>query len=363
MTLPEDHMQIRFHHLFVSLSVVLFLSTLSVSALSVDSTYKSEFSSGRYKDNQFNDEILEIPNAYALSVTITGEIENKWDVLTLYDANGQKIGTYTGVMNEHIEVAGSKIRVVFDTDNRKHDFLGVTVKIKAQSFSQLYQNIKHVLKTEVKQLLEKNTGEAAYLIKQHLTELNQLDNQVRQAKDVDQILQPVTNELLKIAQTYRTISNTYPMVQQTHQSILIQLEKLQADTMIYQQMAQDNVSKSQNDAQAITEGWRKDNLQRVANLLYKQQILWTQFHQQQVEITNQAKAYSDKILDFLSFLNTTAQVYEGTANVALVHQSSLTDLQNLMDLSRLHTIVNEIQQYETAINTLLDQIEKNSPLG
>ncbi|WP_353572531.1 hypothetical protein [Candidatus Albibeggiatoa sp. nov. BB20] len=352
----------RVHYIIISLSWALLLS-FTHPIFAADPIYNSEFSTGRYKDNQFNDKILEIPNAYALIVSISGEIENKWDVLTLYDANGQKIDTFTGSMNERLEVAGSKIRVVFDSDNRKHDFLGVTVKIQAQSFPQLYQNIKKALKTEVKLLLEKNTGEAAYLIKQHLKQLNGLDNLVREAKDIDQIVRPVADELLKIAQTYRTIANSQPTLQKAHQKILTQLEKLQADTMVYQKMAQNNVSKLQADAQAIKEGWRKDNLQRVANLLYTQQTLWTQFQQQQAEIKKQAQVYSTKILDFLSFLSMTSQVYEGTANLALVRQSSITDLQNLMDLSRLRTIVGEIQQYETKINALLDQIEKNSPLG
>ncbi|MEK7990649.1 MAG: hypothetical protein VSS52_006550 [Thiotrichaceae bacterium] len=350
----------RLHYIFLSWILLLGLTQPVFAA---DSVYKSEFSTGRYQDNQFNDKTLEIPNAYALIVTISGEIEDKWDVLTLYDASGQKIGTFTGAINERLEVAGSKIRVIFDSDNRKHDFLGVSVKIQSQSFPQLYQNIKKNLKTEVKQLLEKNTGEAAYLIKKHLKKLNTLDNLVRQAKNVDRIVQPVADELLQIAQTYRTIANTKPVVEQTHQNILTRLQKLQANTMNYQKIAQANVSKLQADAQAITEGWRKDNLQRVASLLYTQQSLWTQFQQQQVEITTQAKAYSAKILDFLSFLNMTSQVYEGTANLALVRQSSIVDLQNLMDLSRLRTIIGEIQQYETKINSLLEQIEKNSPLG
>ncbi|MCV6636557.1 hypothetical protein [Candidatus Albibeggiatoa sp. nov. NOAA] len=350
----------RLYYLHILLSWLLLFA---YPAFAADAVYKSEFSTGRYQDNQFNDETLEIPNAYALTVTISGEIENKWDVLTLYNAAGQKIGTFTGAMNERLEVAGSKIRVVFDADNRKHDFLGAIVKIEAQSFPQLYQNIKQALQVEVKQLLEKNTGEAAFLIKNHLKQLNFLDNQVRRAKNIEQVVKPVADELISIAKTYRTIANTQPAVQKAHQETLSQLEKLQKDTKSYQDMAQKNVDKLQAESQAMKDGWRKDNLQRVANLLHTQQTLWTQFQQQQTDIAIQAQSYSNKILDFLSFLDVTAQVYEGTAHLALVRQSSVADLQNLMDLSRLRAIVGEIQQYENKINALLDQIEKNSPLG
>ena len=196
-----------------SILLIWLLLISSFSVFAAEPIYKSEFSTGRYKDNQFNDEKLEIPNAYALTVTIAGEIENKWDVLTLYDASGKKIGTFTGVINERLEVAGSHIRVVFDADNRKHGFQGVTVKIQAQSFPILHQKLKQAIKTAAKQLLEKNTGEAAYLIQQHLKQLTQLDNQVRQAKNVEQVVQPVADELLKIAQTYRKIANTLPTVQ------------------------------------------------------------------------------------------------------------------------------------------------------
>ncbi len=326
--------------------------------------YQSEFFTGSpYGNNQFNDEILEIPNAYGLIVTINGEIENKWDVITLYDANGQKIQTFTGQLNERIEVAGSKIRVIFDSDNRKHDFLGARVKITAQSFPQLYQTIKQILTNEVTHLLEKNTGEASYLIKQHLKQLTTLDNQVRQARDAAQIIQPVANELLKIAETYRKIANLFPEVQQIHQNILDKLEQLQVKTKTYQQIAQTNVEQLQAEVQTAEDGWRKDNLQRVANLSYTQQTLWTQFLQQQTEMMVQTKVYSAQVLDFLNFLNMTAQIYEGTAQLTLVHRSSIADFQNLMDLSRLRSIVDKIEQSELKINTLLEQIEKNSPLA
>lgn len=341
-------------------SILLIWLLLASSSFAAEPIYQSEFSTGQYQDNQFNDEKLEIPNAYALIVTITGEIENKWDVLTLYNAGGDKIGTFTGVINERLEVAGSSIRVVFDADNRKHDFPGVTVKIQAQSFPQLHQKLKQAIQTAIKQLLENNTGEAAYLIQQHLKQLTQLDNQVRQAKNVQQVVKPVADELLNIAQTYRQIANKLPIIQKNHQQTLAQLKKLQSNTMAYHTMAQENVAALKAKIQTATEGWKKDNLQRVADLLHTQQTLWIQFHQQQASIAIQAKAYSDKILDFLSFLNVTAQIYEGTAHLALVQQSSLNDLQNMMDLSRLRALVGDIQQHEAQIKTLLTQIEQHS---
>lgn len=343
--------------------IFIFFSWLLLIFLAQPILAKTEFSTGLYKDNQFNDEMLEVPSAYALIVTISGEIEDKWDILTLYDASGEKIGTFTGQMNERLEVSGNKIRVVFDSDNRRHNFPGVTVKIEAQSFPQLYQNIKQTLKIQVKNLLEKNTGEAAHLIQKHLKQVTQLDGKIRQAQDIAQIVKPVADELLKIAQTYRKIANNHSDIQKTHQAILSQLETLQTDTKHYQKIAQDQVAQFQADAQASTDNWHKDYLQQMASLSYTQQTLWNQFQQQQVDIMTQAKAYSNKVLDFLNFLNMTAQLYERTADLALVHQATVTDLQNLMDLSRLRIIVGEIQQYETQMNAIIEQIEKNSPLN
>jgi hypothetical protein len=100
--------------------------TVSSAAASSGTTW----SSGAYSNNADISKTLSVSGASSMTVTVTGEIENNYDFLYVYGANGQLIREFTGSINETFAVSGSSIGIRFTSD-ASITKSGVTVVVSA----------------------------------------------------------------------------------------------------------------------------------------------------------------------------------------------------------------------------------------
>lgn len=332
----------------------LFL-LLNLSLVNAETVYKTEFSTGNYTDNQFNDEVLEIPDAYALLVELSGETEARWDVVTIYDMYDNKFGPYSGLLNESIEVPGSRIRFVFKADNRTdsltHGFIGANVRITARDFTTLYQNIRDEMYRDAKIVVQEFTAEIANLLESHMQPLSDLDNLVRNSQSVDEIIPHLRRELSNMVRTYHNVVAMRPRVHQSHVDSIKRIEQLQRKITNYTGIARDNIAKRESQARASPHNWQSDALLRVARLLTWQLNSWQDALVVAQQLDYELRNYSNLILDLFNFLDISAQLYENAAHLLTARNTA--NLGNLVDLANLSALVQQIKQSEDIINDLL----------
>ncbi len=90
------------------------------------------WSTGAYGNNENRSTTLSIPGASSLTVTISGEVEQSYDFITIYDQGGNQIGRYSGQLNKTITVQGASIRIQFTSDGSVTK-AGATIRISGQS--------------------------------------------------------------------------------------------------------------------------------------------------------------------------------------------------------------------------------------
>ncbi len=109
--------------LFASLLVVL---GLTVGGLMAQTTW----STGKYRDFDNKMQVLSVPGAKTLKVSVTGETECNYDFLYIYDSCGKLIARLSGGINKTLYVSGDSVIVKFKADD-SYTANGVTVSVCA----------------------------------------------------------------------------------------------------------------------------------------------------------------------------------------------------------------------------------------
>lgn len=87
------------------------------------------WSTGAYLNNEDKSQDLSIPEAMALSVTVTGTTEVGYDRIRIYDMSGNEVRRLSGRINTTFTVSGSSIRARFTSDSSVTES-GVTVSVR-----------------------------------------------------------------------------------------------------------------------------------------------------------------------------------------------------------------------------------------
>jgi len=91
---------------------ILVLLVLSIVTLFASTSW----STGAYGNNENRSETLSISGASSLSVRVIGVTESSYDYITFFDAGGNQVAQYDGVINETFTVNGSSVRAVLTSD-------------------------------------------------------------------------------------------------------------------------------------------------------------------------------------------------------------------------------------------------------
>jgi ribosome-associated translation inhibitor RaiA len=338
---------------------------------------------GHYANNLKLNKILRIPDADELEITIRGKIEKCCqsktitkkccDYLTIYDSNEQEIGKFSGLINEHLYVTGSTIRVTFRSDRRTTDE-GIKVTIATRLPASIFNEIKGHFLAVIEQFLTFGTTEAYIKIRYNLQSIKTLHTTLIQREEIASIVNEIAEELLAIGRSYQEIAAMAPAIMAKHQEqfkiinefkskTFYNIEKIEQQQKKYQELlekTQQEVSSSHlnNSLEEQKTQFSIDSYNNILQTLYAQQAIWNKFYEAQEILEQKLKKYSEKIGILLYILNINAQVYEQAANVALLHNTTIVSLNNLSHLTELQKIMAEIEGSENEITQWLSKIEQ-----
>jgi len=381
------HLYSKFKFLFLPQIIISFVFAISIGAVSDESS--TSFAVGKYaqsKTDQYANnlklnKILTVPDADELEITITGSIEKCCqsdkvthkccDYLTIYDHNDQEVGKYSGNINEKFTVAGASIHVVFKSDNRTTD-KGVLVKISERLPASVFNEIKIQLLETTENILKQGTKEAYFKISENLQLFKTLHAKITKTQNIDSIINEVTAALISIAQTYQEIAAMDAEMVAAHQKqfdiyaklknkTLHNISKLEKKKQAYLSKldeAQTQLISIENPLEKQKAQFSIDGYKNIVQSLYAQQVIWNKFYEVQENLETKLHSHSQKIGLLLHILDINSQIYEQSANVALLRKSTVLTLNNLTNLTELKKIIADIRASETEIKEWLKKIEQ-----
>lgn len=368
--------------------IVLLMLIFNMLPSLAQETTDSVFSVGKYVDmktagydnNMKVGKILSLPGTDELEVIIQGELEKCCesatittkccDYITIYDQDEQEIGKYSGQLDEKFILKGNMIRVEFVSDGRTTK-QGFEVSITKQLSAKVFNDIKEQLLTLIEQILTFGTQKILSRLQNHLEAFNQLREQISQSTEIEPVVAQIAQKLIAISETYQTIAAMNVEMEQFHQQQFEKLKQLIARTDLYIIKVYDKKERYLKDLEAARSqlatledplekqklNYTIDGYSKIEQNLQVQKKLWERFKVSQQGLENSLKTYSQGIDILFHFLKINAQVYQESANLALLGQfSQLKD--NLSNQQKLQEIINAIGEAEKNISELIAKIKK-----
>ncbi|MCK5876941.1 MAG: hypothetical protein KAG43_04845 [Candidatus Marithrix sp.] len=318
----------------------------------------------KYSNNLVLSKQLTILGADELEVNIIGKTEKCCDYITVYAHKKYK---FSGIIKQSFIVPGPSIRVTFKSDGRTTDE-GVLVKITNRLPASIFNDIRSQLITVITEILKYGTNDIYVKINNNLQTLKKLHSTTTQK--TDSIINKIITEAINIGQTYKEIAAMSSDIMLIHQQKLNIIKNLKQKTLanvnkIEQKYQEYKVllSKTQNELKTIDNSIEKQKLtfsingyNAIMQTLIEQRKIWDKFYNEQEIITNKLSKHSQKIKLLLHVLGINAQIYEQSANVALLHKNSVLKLDNLVDLPELQKIINNIEISEINILEWLEKL-------
>jgi hypothetical protein len=362
--------------------VVFLFSLVIATGAACDEESLRSFAVGQYADSETAtyannlrlNKILTIPEADELEVTIIGFLEKcakrYCDYLTIHDSNKNKIGRYSGVINEKFTVVGSSISVIFKSDGRKTKE-GVLVTISERLPANLFNEIKSQLLAATESILKKGTEEADVKIARTLQLFKTLQSKTTETAYIAQKLNETTVALMGIAQTYREIAAMSQDIMATHQTQfelwgqlknktlnnIAKLEKKKQTYLFKLKEIEAQLPNMENSLEKQKAGFSIKGYKNILQSLDTQHKIWYKFYGQQENIEGKLHSHSEKVGLFLHYLNINSQIYEESANMLLLNKSAISTLDDLTNLSELQKLIADIKKSEKDIRQWLEKVK------
>jgi hypothetical protein len=231
--------------------------------------------------------------------------------------------------------------------------------------------IKEQLITIIKQVLTFGAQETLSQLQIHSEAFEQLQKQISQTTDIESIAIKVSEKLIDISKTYQTIAAKKSDIMRFHQQQFEKLELLDSRIDLYikklyerRNRYLDDLKVARNKLKTLKDPleiqkieYTIDGYSRIEQNLYTQKGLWDKFWAHEQEMEKIVRTYSQGIDVLLHFLKINAQLYQESANLALLGQ--FFDLKNnLSNQQELQKIINSIKDVEKKIYELITKIEK-----
>ncbi|MCK5719865.1 MAG: hypothetical protein KAH84_07945 [Thiomargarita sp.] len=332
---------------------------------------------GNYANNLSLSRVLKIPGADELEISISGSIEKDCskrnrtcDYLAIYDGEDHEIKRYMGeINNKKLLVRGDNIRVVFKSDG-KTTKKGVIVRVFKRLPANIFKEIKEKLVVATNNVLKQGTSTIYTKIIRSTNKFKGLQNKIDTIQNLDLVIDEVTDALIEVSQIYQEISSMNDAIMATHQKEFKTIETLKYDTVYHSKKleakkkiyltriheAEKKLQKTDDNFEKQKQQFSINGYKSVINSLYAQQVIWKKFYEAQETLAINLKLYSQKISLLLHLLKISSQIYEQSANIALLRKSSILDLKDLTNLSELQDITNEIEEIEEEIREQLEHI-------
>lgn len=326
-----------------------------------------------YQDNQQLNQTLQIPGAEELTVTVQGITEKCCDYMRIFDNSGRQVREYRGTIRETFTVKGNSIRVFFFSDGRTAE-QGVTVDIAERSLASIFQELKVDLLSATRIIMETGTQPAFANTQRQLNNIKNLYTEANRSTEINVVIMRVTLQLQAIARVYRDIASGRLGILQQHQQQFENIETLKADT---QKRIEKLTQNKQRYLNLFTETQQKigkgvgevdkqklqfslEGYKNIAQSMHVQQSIWESFYRAQVELEKALKAHSRKIEVLLYLLDINAKIYEQAANTASLRQSTMINLNDMINLEEFQRVMTDIANSEQMLQDWIARIEQTN---
>ncbi|RKZ46635.1 MAG: hypothetical protein DRR16_30490 [Candidatus Parabeggiatoa sp. nov. 3] len=295
-----------------------------------------------YDNNLKLSKILSILGANELEVSIIGQIEKRYDHLTLYDSHNKEIGKYNGDIYEQFTVKGASIRVDFKSDRRTTD-KGFRIKISLRLPAKVFKDIKKKLLAASYRFLNLGTSEASEKISQNVQVLKTLQTKMQQMQQTPQtnaFIEQVANKLMLIAQTYNELAAMNLWIMKAHQEQFDILKGLKKQTQyqihqieLKKQGYEDSLDQTQTQLENTLDNFEQQMMQlsmagyeSIIPSLHAQEESWNELDKLQNTLEAKLRLHSNYIGLFLDTLKVNGQIYQEFAQAALMRQKTILTL-------------------------------------
>ncbi|MEZ5671645.1 MAG: hypothetical protein R3E08_04365 [Thiotrichaceae bacterium] len=305
----------------------------------------SEFEAGNIYQKR-----LSIPEAYEIEVQVTGDTSIGRDKLFLYDENNQPVvPPLSGQIDWHGTVASSLLQIQFKSSKRSLAIGHFTVKIAKKDSNQVYQEIQQKLSQAANKILEINVTDIKSALEQHINEVTALHDKINKTQEIKELVREVVSSLMNLAKIYQNLTAMHPTVTRTHQQQLEEIRLLKQRIKGYQSKARDNGKRTD----LATES---ENATKLSAMYVTEQDLWEKLFIQATDLETKLNEFSQKISILLDLLVRRAKIYQKTADLALMSETTWGGLRQLIPATDVQKLCEEIGEIEQNISELLSKL-------
>ncbi len=329
------------------------------------------------------EDILRIPGAGELEVSIVGALNPNQEILRVYDLEQREIKRFSGETKNHeisktdkdpfkFIVSGDGIKVTLNTEGATQR-RGVTIKIKALSPVDDFTVIKNNIAQLVEKVATHGAGEAYQQIEENIKIIGELPKQMDAAKTEEKKVEPLIHGLKSISRSYAAIAAMRESIVDSNKKSMENLQvyreqttqrahktKQQIQTLRNRILALQKQEKNSRDSVAQT--MREVSLrgyQQTMRSLERQLEIWNEFGKIQDALRVKLNAHQQNLGLLLHILQINSMVYR-EASYVLELRKNLPDAQAVLTgLSDVVGVLDELEKSWSEVSGLKSKIQNH----
>jgi len=233
-----------------------------------------------------------------------------------------------------------------------------------------FNNIKDDVIESTKKISDFKAKDAYEMIHSTLKDFQNIYQQVKNSKNIDDIIDEVTDGLINISDTYSKVAEFSVSIAKFRSKHIQKLNDAQGETLLTIQQLNDKklilIGKNKelnSELEYATKEIDKQKIQislkgnkSIIKSIEAQKLIWLKFNNAQTKLQNKLNSNGDKFELLLHILKVNAKVYKEAANVAMLRKSAKAALQSLTSLSDIQDILNDLENSWIEVNDLVAEI-------
>lgn len=323
-------------------------------------------------------EILSIPGASALEVTVSGQLNAKDDILRIYNLEGYELKRFSGDTHNHdldkierFSLPGEALKVTFNSHGKTRR-AGFTVSIAAASPVTDFNRIKAAVIRLVDKISTNGAGMAHQEIAKNLALLESLPAKMDTKSDDKQRAQPLINGLLSISKSYASVAAMRDQIAKDNEAYFAELQENHAKTVEGKTQTEDRIrlmrteiSRMQQTLQTTTKKIDRLKLdvsikgrRQILRSLERQMVVWDEFARIQNGLLEKLGVHRENLDLLLHILEVNSVVYREAAYVLQMRQNLPDAGVILADLSDVLGVLGDLEANWSDVNGLKNRIEE-----
>jgi len=326
-------------------------------------------------------QLLEIPGAGELDVTVQGDLNQKNEILRIYDLEGKELQRFSGATNNHdldqfppFTVSGDGIKVTLNTKKDTRRIKGITVSIRISSPLTEFTQIKKSISELVEKVSTNGATEAYPQITKSLELVENLSKQFSEQSDEKQKISLLIECLLSISQTYTMVSGIRTQLAEKNQAYFEKLQENIKKTHVNKEKNQHRIDitnkkieQLKNQLSYVTQKIERIKLEvsmkgeeQVLRSIKSQLETWDTFVTIQEGLLEKLKTHQQNLDLLLHILQVNAKVYRESAYMLQLRQNLPDAEEMLTDLSDVLGVLKNLEANWREVNGFTSKIQSQN---